>query len=242
MLWRECLYREPAVRWFPGAGASGDDNHQYKHKHKHQQQHQQQHRHMHRHQRATSGVRVMHRVGREWPVPAGQVVWRANVTIVVASYKYRLDWLKTIPPIFDVAVYDKFDFGVSNVSNASQRNVNQGPGHTGTDDLARLAYYRVLPNYGRTGPTGKGCTVARPCGGSRGSNPNPTDYNPTPYPYTPNPNPNLCPNPNLNPNPDQAARASPTYTCSSSSTSGITCPTSSSLRRSLHARVPNLYT
>ena len=152
MLWRECLYREPAVRWFPGAGASGDDNHQYKHKHKHQQQHQQQHRH----QRATSGVRVMHRVGREWPVPAGQVVWRANVTIVVASYKYRLDWLKTIPLTFDVAVYDKFDFGAGNASypnpfgpfggsaasrrrlssatmpgkRLSHRNVNQVPGRS----------------------------------------------------------------------------------------------------------------
>ena len=44
------------------------------------------------------------------------MVWRTNATIVVASYKYRLDWLKTIPPTFDVAVYDKFDFGAGNAS------------------------------------------------------------------------------------------------------------------------------
>ena len=54
--------------------------------------------------RATSGVRVMHRVGREWPVPARQLVWRANATIVVSSYSYRLDWLRTVPPAFDVAL------------------------------------------------------------------------------------------------------------------------------------------
>ncbi len=63
---------------------------------------------------------------------SGQVAWRANVTIVVASYKYRLDWLKTIPPTFDVAVYDKFDFGAGNasypnpfgVSNANRRRLS----------------------------------------------------------------------------------------------------------------------
>ena len=101
------------------------------------------------------------------------MVWRTNVTIVVASYKYRLDWLKTIPPTFDVAIYDKFDFGPS--SNASWLAALAGPmasmmagkrmpqhhskhgranhvpgGHT--DDLARLTYYRALPNYGRTDP------------------------------------------------------------------------------------------
>ena len=183
MLWRECLYREPAVRWFPGAGASGDDNHQHKHKHKHKHKQQQQQQQQQQHLRATSGVRVMHRVGREWPVAAGQVVWRANVTIVVASYKNRLDWLKTIPPTFDVAVYDKFDFGPGNAypspfGNASwhagsaattdkrlrQRKVSQAPGHNDDLYLARLAYYRVLPNYGRTGPIGRGNAAN---GGSR---------------------------------------------------------------------------
>ena len=167
MLWRECLHREPAMRWFRSAGASGEFQDQ----------------HQHRHQRATSGVRVMHRVGREWPVPARQVVWRANVTIVVASYKNRLDWLKTIPPTFDVAVYDKFDFGPGNAypspfGNASwhagsaattdkrlrQRKVSQAPGHNDDLYLARLAYYRVLPNYGRTGPIGRGNAAN---GGSR---------------------------------------------------------------------------
>ena len=92
-------------------------------------------------------------------------MWRTNATIVVASYKYGLDWLKMIPPTFDVAIYDKFDFGPN--SNASRlagpmasmmagkglphRRVNHVPGGH-TDDLARLTYYRVLPNYGRTGP------------------------------------------------------------------------------------------
>ena len=48
------------------------------------------------------------------------MVWRTNVTIVVASYKYRLDWLKTIPSTFDVAVYDKFDFGPGNATGNAQ--------------------------------------------------------------------------------------------------------------------------
>ena len=52
----------------------------------------------------------MHRVGKEWPVPASEVVWKANCTIVVASYTYRLDWLRTIPPFFDVALYHKHDY------------------------------------------------------------------------------------------------------------------------------------
>ena len=97
-------------------------------------------------------------------------MWRTNATLVVANYKYpRLDWLKRIPPTFDVAIYDKFDFGPN--SSASllisllagpmasmmagkgmpHRRMNHAPGGH-TDDLARLAYYRVLPNYGRTDP------------------------------------------------------------------------------------------
>ena len=72
-------------------------------------------------------------------------MWRTNVTIVVASYKYRLDWLKTIPPTFDVAVYDKFDFGPGNAhpspfgaSNASRRRLGQCR-NAGTDGQCRDA-------------------------------------------------------------------------------------------------------
>ena len=106
-------------------------------------------------------------------------MWRTNATIVVASYKYRFDWLKNIPPTFDVAIYDKFDF--ANASRLagpmasmmagkglSHRRVNHVPGGH-TDDLARLTYYRVLPNYGRTDPR---ALLKHEQGGSR-----------EPYPY-----------------------------------------------------------
>ena len=157
MLWRECLYREPAMRFGSAWGK----------------------------RRATSGIRVMHRVGRPWPVPAGQVVWRANATIVVASYTYRLDWLRTIPNAFDVALYHKHDFVASPSGRARTMSDERLPLHfmrdrpqlcfnfrsathprvgfplepcqpgqcncsTGRNDDHRLAYYRVLPNYGRT--------------------------------------------------------------------------------------------
>ena len=157
MLWRECLYREPAMRFGSAWGK----------------------------RRATSGIRVMHRVGRPWPVPAGQVVWRANATIVVASYTYRLDWLRTVPNAFDVALYHKHDFVASPSGRARTMSDERLPLHfmrdrpqlcfnfrsathprvgfpldpcqpgqcncsTGRNDDHRLAYYRVLPNYGRT--------------------------------------------------------------------------------------------
>ena len=121
--------------------------------------------------------------GREWPVPAGQVVWRANATIVVASYTSRLDWLRTIPDAFDVALYHKHDFVASPSGRARTMSDERLPLHfmrnrqlcnamsttgprvglplepcpadrcicsTGPKGDHRLAYYRTLPNYGRT--------------------------------------------------------------------------------------------
>ena len=185
MLWRECLYREPAMRVLRGMGQGGGNADVWGKR------------------RATSGVRVMHRVGREWPVPASQVVWRANATIVVASYTYRLDWLRTIPNAFDVALYHKHDFVASPSGRARTMSDERLPLHfmrdrpqlcrsfssggrprvglplepcppdkcncsTGRNDDHRLAYYRVLPNYGRTdGKVGINGQNPIPPGGSR---------------------------------------------------------------------------
>ena len=185
MLWRECLYREPAMRVLRGVGQGGGNVD------------------MLGKRRATSGVRVMHRVGREWPVPASQVVWRANATIVVASYTYRLDWLRTIPNAFDVALYHKHDFVASPSGRAHTMSDERLPLHfmrdrpqlclnfrsaahprvglplepcppdkcncsTWRNDDHRLAYYRVLPNYGRTdGSVGIDGNNPNPPGGSR---------------------------------------------------------------------------
>ena len=193
MLWRECLYREPAMRMLYGAWQGGGNAD------------------MQGKRRATSGVRVMHRVGREWPVPASQVVWRANATIVVASHTYRLDWLRTIPNAFDVALYHKHDFVTSQSRRARTMSDERLPLHfmrdqpqlchnsqgsrwqrwprvglpmepcppdmcdcsTRRNDDHRLAYYRLLPNYGRT--DGKV--------GTNGNNPNPRGGSREPYPY-----------------------------------------------------------
>ena len=175
-LWRECLWRGPAMRVLRGVG------------HGHANKVDPRNESIRAlfgfdRERAGSGVRVMHRVGREWPVPARQVVWRANATIVVASYTSRLDWLRTIPDAFDVALYHKHDF----VANASRRARTMSderlPLHfmrnrqlcnavstksprvglplepcppnrcicsTKPEGDHRLAYYRILPNYGRT--------------------------------------------------------------------------------------------
>ena len=185
MLWRECLYREPAMRVLRGMGQGGGNADVWGKR------------------RATSGVRVMHRVGREWPVPASQVVWRANATIVVASYTYRLDWLRTIPNAFDVALYHKHDFVASPSGRAHTMSDERLPLHfmrdrpqlclnfrsaahprvglplepcppdkcncsTWRNDDHRLAYYRVLPNYGRTdGSVGIDGNNPNPPGGSR---------------------------------------------------------------------------
>jgi hypothetical protein len=185
MLWRECLYREPAMRVLRGVRQGGGNADMWGKR------------------RATSGVRVMHRVGREWPVPASQVVWRANATIVVASYTYRLDWLRTIPNAFDVALYHKHDFVASPSGRARTMSDERLPLHfmrdrpqlclnfrsvghprvglplepcppdkcncsTARNDDHRLAYYRVLPNYGRTdGRVGINGNNPNPPGGSR---------------------------------------------------------------------------
>ena len=78
----------------------------------------------------------MHRVGREWPVPAARVKWRTNATLVVASFDYRLDWLRTVPPdLFDVALYRKHDY----VANASLRTAHL------LDERLPLHYMRDRP-------------------------------------------------------------------------------------------------
>lgn len=196
-LWSECLWRDPAVHMV-GKGGKGQNQ-------------------------RTRDIVVMHRVGREWPVPAARVKWRTNATLVVASFDYRLDWLRTVPPgIFDVALYRKHDY----VANASLRTANlideklplqymrdqpqpcwptaDTSAESSSDIRASyrqrigipfepcpdaycecgaasapgprqhaLSYFRVLPNYGRTG--GKAW--------ANGFNPNPPGGSREPYAY-----------------------------------------------------------
>lgn len=201
-LWSECLWRDPATKMVKKATGPGEQR------------------------QRTKKVVVMHRVGREWPVPAARVQWRTNATLVVASFDYRLDWLRTVPPgIFDVALYRKHDY----VANASLRTahliderlplqymrdqpqpcwptaaVDSAGGGTSSDLRASyrqrvgipyepcpdsfcecgaasapgprkhaLSYFRVLPNYGRTG--GKAW--------ANGFNPNPPGGSREPYAY-----------------------------------------------------------